>query len=824
MKGVLQRAGARRIARGFPDFQRSDTLRVLGDGRTYRVPDYTNLFVVTLPPNANRDSVVARLNRLPGVQYAEKNQRPAPRFSPGNRSHTVSSQPQSATDEVIPPNQEDFDKQWGLRNTSGPDIEATKAWTYTKGSNNVTIGIVDGGIKAGHVELSGKVSGYTGTTDHSTAVAGIAAAKGDNPAGRIAGVDWYAKIHSEPLGGLVNTAQSIEDAVTAGASVINNSWGFADQSTTLTQALRSAYEADVLLVHANPYKDGIPGQTSSYPNNVGPWIVNVGAMNQSGSPWDNTGSRSFTDVAAPGVDIYTSAASVDYYSFDGTSLAAPFVTGTASLLLSAEPSLHTHDIEYLLKRTAQSYGSGHDPEVGYGMIDAHAAVRRVSDPYEVSHGPASFTKLYNDDSVSFPNGFTSSGGVHYGAGIYICDIYKLSASASSPDFYYEEEPWFWLPVTEPGFSAANPNDGDRYLSKSVSKSSAEATTFFYYIETSVNGQEIGWIPFDPTVHKRGGRFQYTVIGSPGTPPLDVSLSGPTSLASGEQGTWTASVTGGSGSISYAWKASNPQSFSWYDLPCTTSSCSHAFFNDTNTVIPNGGIRVTVTRGGETDTQTRNISVLPSGPNCPDGGLVCYPTTGFLAAGARLQGLAVQAPAPGTATLRWAATGSLPAARFVIEHRADTTGAWQRLGVVPSADSAAVDTTHGPSYAFTARGLPAGPRQLRLRYRPAGKAPAAWTSAPQAVRVPLGTAYRLRAYPNPMHRQATVELTVRKAQRVQVHVYDVLGRRVQTLYRGRLAASTPLRLTLKGAHLASGLYFVRAVGAHVRATRRLSVVR
>lgn len=103
VKGLLQRAGARRMAKGFPDFRRADTLRVLENGRTYRVPDYTNLFVVTLPPNANRDSVVARLNRMSEwVKYAEKNQRPAPRLSSGNRSHTVSSISQNGTNEVIP--------------------------------------------------------------------------------------------------------------------------------------------------------------------------------------------------------------------------------------------------------------------------------------------------------------------------------------------------------------------------------------------------------------------------------------------------------------------------------------------------------------------------------------------------------------------------------------------------------------------------------------------------------------------------------------------------------------------------------------------------
>lgn len=112
VKGLLQQARAQSMAKGFPDFRRADTLRVLENERTYRVPDYTNLFVITLPPNANRDSVVARLNRLPEwVQYAEKNQQPDSRLSSESRSQTVSLDAGRATDEVIPPDQDDFDKQ-----------------------------------------------------------------------------------------------------------------------------------------------------------------------------------------------------------------------------------------------------------------------------------------------------------------------------------------------------------------------------------------------------------------------------------------------------------------------------------------------------------------------------------------------------------------------------------------------------------------------------------------------------------------------------------------------------------------------------------------
>ncbi|MFO8233232.1 MAG: S8 family serine peptidase [Longimonas sp.] len=808
------------MAKGFPDFRRADTLRVLENERTYRVPDYTNLFVITLPPNANRDSVVARLNRLPEwVQYAEKNQQPDPRLSSESRSQTVSLDAGRATDEVIPPDQDDFDKQWGLRNTSGPDIGATEAWSYTTGSSNTTIGIVDSGVEATHVDLSDKVSGFTNpSVDHGTSVAGVAAAKGDNPAGKVAGVDWHAKIHSEPLGGLVGTAQSIDNAVTAGASVINNSWGFADQSTTLTQALRSAYEADVLLVHANPYKSGPPAQTSSYPNNVGPWIVNVGAMDQSGAASSYTASRSFTDVGAPGDDIRTTVLGSDHDDKTGTSFAAPFVTGTASLLLAAEPSLRAYDIEHILKRTAQSYGSGHDPEVGYGMIDAHEAVKRVSDPYEVSHGPASFTKIREDALRSFPNGFVKENGISYGAGNYICDVYELSASASSPEFYYEDTPWFWLPVTEQGFSAANPNDGSRYLSKSVSESSAEATTYFYYVKSNVNGQEIGWVPFDPTVHKRNGSFEYTVIGEPGgtppPPPLEVTLSGPGTVNSGQSGTWTADVEGGEGSTSYSWGVREPGSINWTQKFCSGPSCSHTFSNFDDQ-IQDGAVRVSVTRGSETVQADQTVFVSP---DCADNVFLC-PATQI----AEVSSFEA-APQGESAQLAWTTTGSMGEGTFRVQHRADSTATWSDLQTVEVAERTPVDSTDAPTYQIETDALAPGTHQFRLQWAAGGET--ALLSDVVEAEITLEDPYRLRAYPNPAGAQMTVESAVKERQHVRVQIYDVLGRRVTTVYDGPMAPNEVKRFTVQpGADgLSSGTYFLRMTGEQFQTTTRISVVR
>ncbi len=354
VRSVLMEASIQEIEKGFPEFRSADTLRVLTDNRIYRVPDWTNLFIITLPEKANRDSLIVNLERLPDVVYAEKNQMAVPRG------------------EVIP-SDEHFDEQWGLKNLQhlGVDIRATYAWAITTGSNNNILGVVDSGVQSSHVDLTGKVSGpgaFTGssTEEHGTMVAGVAAAHGDNPGGGIAGVDWGVQVHAEEKGDLTVTAQAIDGAVSAGAIVINNSWGVANSSTTLSSALRSAYEAGVLLVHANPYNDGFgnPNLTSDYPNNLGPWIMNVGAIEIDGDPWWNTGSKSFTDVAAPGVNIIsTSSRSGEPHRFGtGTSYAAPFVSGTATLMLSVNPNLKNYDLKQVLMRTASRY-----PDPGHAL-------------------------------------------------------------------------------------------------------------------------------------------------------------------------------------------------------------------------------------------------------------------------------------------------------------------------------------------------------------------------------------------------------------------------------------------------------------------------
>lgn len=90
--------------------------------------------------------------------------------------------------------------------------------------------------------------------------------------------------------------------------------------------------------------------------------------------------------------------------------------------------------------------------------------------------------------------------------------------------------------------------------------------------------------------------------------------------------------------------------------------------------------------------------------------------------------------------------------------------------------------------------------------------------PEAARAALS------ASPNPVRSAATVRLSVEQAQDVSVSVYDALGRQVATLFDGAAAAGQTLELRLDAAGLPAGVYVVRAHGASVDLTQRVTVVR
>ncbi|MEI5983594.1 MULTISPECIES: S8 family peptidase [Sphingobacterium] len=205
--------------------------------------------------------------------------------------------------------------------------------------------------------------------DHGTHVAGIIGAKRKNNLG-IDGVSDQVQIMSVrvvPNGDErdKDVANAIRYAVDNGAKVINMSFGkgYVYNKKTVDEAVKYAESKDVLLVHAAgndsknvdveknyPMKyftdsvDAIIGEAKNWIT-VGAtaWKVDADLL----AEFSNYGYRS-VDVFAPGVKIYSTMPESKYKDMDGTSMAAPVVSGLAALIRAYYPSFTAEEVKQVI--------------------------------------------------------------------------------------------------------------------------------------------------------------------------------------------------------------------------------------------------------------------------------------------------------------------------------------------------------------------------------------------------------------------------------------------------------------------------------------------
>jgi len=310
---------------------------------------------------------------------------------------------------AIMPNDPGYKDQWGLRK-----IKAPKAWEFTKGLASVKIAILDSGIDQDHEDLADKLvanQNFTSSRDvddhfgHGTHIAGIAAAATKNASG-VAGVAYdcslmNGKVISDNGSGQASwLAMGIIWAADNGAKVINISSGSPAASKTLQRAVDYAWSKGVVVVASAG--NGF-GETPSYPAYYAHCIA-VTATDSSDAKPDLSKYGPWVDVAAPGVDIYSTLPNhanffstnyqdpLNYGRLSGSSMAAPFVAGLAGLLWSTDYGTSNANVRYLLEQTADRI-AGTGTYWTYGRINAYAAVApALSTPlFTLSGTPASQT-------------------------------------------------------------------------------------------------------------------------------------------------------------------------------------------------------------------------------------------------------------------------------------------------------------------------------------------------------------------------------------------------------------------------------------------------
>ena len=343
--------------------------------------------------------------------------------------HVASVEPDIVVKANVSPNDTRFSELWGLKNngTSNIDIRATNAWDKTTGSRKIVVGIIDSGIDYNHPDLAaniwtnpgesgldsmgrdkksnsvdddsnGYIDDYRGwdfvsndntpmdLDSHGTHVAGTIGAVGNNSSG-VTGVNWQASLvalrflDENGEGYISDAVKALEYAVKMRFFATNNSWGGGGYSAAMNAAIVKARDAGQLFIAAAGNESANNETTDSYPANYDQAnVISVAAVDRNGilGWFSNYGSKK-VHVAAPGVEILSTIPNSSYQSYQGTSMAAPHVTGAAMLMKANDPSLDYTTIKQRLISSVTSISGLAGKCVAGGIINIDAAINTMPD-------------------------------------------------------------------------------------------------------------------------------------------------------------------------------------------------------------------------------------------------------------------------------------------------------------------------------------------------------------------------------------------------------------------------------------------------------------
>ncbi|MFH1582869.1 MAG: S8 family serine peptidase [Candidatus Falkowbacteria bacterium] len=401
-----------------------------------------------------------------------------------NRADVEYAEPNYIAYTQMVPNDEYYKYQWHLDNSANGGIQMEEAWNITAGAG-VTVAVVDTGIRKG-ADLANTcfVAGYDFVNNdsdpiddngHGTHVAGTVAQSTNNNSLGVAGVAFSSclmpvkVLNSRGSGTYAQVANGIYYAADNGAKVINLSLGGSASDNTLSDAVAYAYGKGVTVIAACG-NDNVG--SCLYPAAYDNYVIAVGATqyDETKAPYSNYGPS--LDLVAPGgntlVDqngdgygdgvlqqtftISRGRITWGYYFFQGTSMAAPHISGVAALLIANGNATTPNDIRTALQSTAEDKGtSGRDDTYGYGLVDAYAALGWTSVPdttspvisnvttANITSISATVTWIADEPSNSVVNyGMTTAlGNTISDTAMVTSHSVNLTGLAESTTYYYE---------------------------------------------------------------------------------------------------------------------------------------------------------------------------------------------------------------------------------------------------------------------------------------------------------------------------------------------------------------------------------------------------
>ena len=273
----------------------------------------------------------------------------------------------------------------------------------SSGSTETVIGLMDGPVAINHPDLAAEsVRGIAGergagcahsgsaACTHGTFTAGILSAKRGSPAPAICpGCTFLVHpIFKEgapgngalPSATPAELAEAIVECIEAGARVVNLSAAFAQPSSRgereLKEALDYAARLGVIVVAAA----GNQGTLGSSAITRHPWVIPVAACDLRGRPVGQTNLGSSVGqrgLMAPGDGVVSLGAEGEPLALGGTSVAAPFVTGTIALLWSMFPRASVAEVKHSVMMSAY----GRRTTIVPPLLDAWSSYKTMAITY-----------------------------------------------------------------------------------------------------------------------------------------------------------------------------------------------------------------------------------------------------------------------------------------------------------------------------------------------------------------------------------------------------------------------------------------------------------
>lgn len=374
-----------------------DNLRRAGTASHIRPFWIINAVAATITPDA-----IPSVARLPGVARVDLDTRhqafgqPPDEGIDGNGLHF-----EFAGWASPPPDRARQAADWSVAAVGAPYV-----WNLLGiDGKGVTIAIVDTGVDWKHPALRGNYRGSRGGSvehagnwfstvtptqtvpvdphGHGTHVAGTAV--GHRGIGVAPGAEWiavaiadeYGRIRDSDVHAAYQWLLAPNGDPALAPDVVNNSWGTAGTYTEFIEDVAVLEAAGIVTVFA-------AGNTGPAPATINapasyPGVISVAATDDTGAiTWfSSRGPSPLTSEAkpllsAPGARVLSAYPDNRYALMNGTSMAAPHVSGGIALMLSAEPQLTTADIHERLVAAAGHLI--HEPDRGWGALDAYAAV------------------------------------------------------------------------------------------------------------------------------------------------------------------------------------------------------------------------------------------------------------------------------------------------------------------------------------------------------------------------------------------------------------------------------------------------------------------